>query len=160
MHRQHRLVFVIGIAILFSGILLTPSFTGAQTDISFSLDRNFGMGFGSYIQGTFTLRGNAPDGVDNLTVFFNNLQVHFVEANTITWQFNTADYEAGSVNITLVGITSSGVEYSTSRDYIFFSEIQTSFISIGIVALVAILIFVKYGSRLLNLKKKKKPTDN
>ena len=117
------------------------------------------MAFGSNIQGTFTLRGNAPESVENLTVFFNSIQVHFVEGNTVTWQFFTGDYDAGNVNITLLGITDTGLEYTISRDYIFFSEVQTNLITVGIVALVAILIFVKYGSRLLNLKKKK-TTDN
>jgi len=141
---------------LISGLSVTSTlFVGAQDDISFTLDRNFGMGFGNYIQGTFTLRGNAPDTVLNLTVFFNELQVHFVNGYTISWQFNTADYESGYVNVTLVGITASGLEYSTSRDVIFFSEIQTNLITVGIIALVAILVFVKYGSRLMKSKERK-----
>jgi hypothetical protein len=54
-----------------------------------SINRNVGIGLGGLIQGTFTLHGSGPEIVQNLTVYFNGNQVHFVTGNTITWQFDT-----------------------------------------------------------------------
>jgi hypothetical protein len=65
-----------------------------------SINRNVGIGLGGLIQGTFTLHGSGPEIVQNLTVYFNGNQVHFVTGNTITWQFDTANYASGSTNIT------------------------------------------------------------
>ncbi|MFW9919369.1 MAG: hypothetical protein ACFFED_07205 [Candidatus Thorarchaeota archaeon] len=153
--KKLHLIAIMGLAVLALGIVSgTQTLVRAQDDISFSLDRNFGTAFGNYVSGTFTLRGSAPDTVENITVFFNDEQVHFAEGNTITWQFMTSNYEAGSVNITLIGVDDTGYEYSTSRDFIFFSEGQTNLITIGVVVLVAIAIFAKYGPRFMNLRKK------
>ena len=126
----------------------------AQESLNMSLSRNFGMGFGSYIQGTFTLSGSGPEEVSNLTVYFNDEQVHFVDGNTISWQFVTNDYPEGSTNITLWGIDDDGTTYYASATYYFIGGVTQTLITAGIFALVVVLIIAKYGSRILRLRKK------
>ncbi len=110
-----------------------------------SVDRNLGIGFGNIIQGTFTLRGSGPAEVQNLTVYFNGEQVHFVAGNTIAWQFHTGDYAPGSTNITLFGLDDSGGTYSATRDVFILSE-AISTVVIGIImTLVVVLVIVRYG---------------
>jgi hypothetical protein len=111
------------------------------------------MALGSIIQGTFTLRGSGPETVQNLTVYFNGDEVHFVTENSIAWQFNTADYPGGSTNITLFGVDDAGATYYAIRQVTFIGGAISNAITIGVIALVAVVILAKYGSRLMGLRK-------
>ena len=127
---------------LFAGM---PMHVSGQGSLTLSVDRNLGIGFGNIIQGTFTLRGSGPAEVQNLTVYFNGEQVHFVAGNTIAWQFHTGDYAPGSTNITLFGLDDSGGTYSATRDVFILSE-AISTVVIGIImTLVVVLVIVRYG---------------
>lgn len=145
------------ICILFVTVGLVSSLSlsvAAQDTLTFSVNRNVGIGFGSLISGTFTLHGSGPDTIQNLTVYFNDVEVHFVTGNTISWQFNTGNYEGGATNITLIGITDTGAPYITTHSVVFIGESLNNLIYIGIIVLVSVLLLAKYGSRLLSLRKK------
>jgi hypothetical protein len=113
------------------------------------------MHLGSIVQGIFTLRGSGPEEVQNLTVYFNGEQVHFVTGNTIAWQFDTADYPGGPTNITLFGVDDIGTTYLATRQVTFIGGAASNVITIGVIALVVVLILAKYGSRLMGLRKAK-----
>ena len=138
---------------LIVGVTCIPLQVASQEPLSMSINRNVGMAFGNYIQGSFTLSGSGPEAVDNLTVFFNGEQVHFVLGNTINWQFNTGDYAPGSMNITLFGIDSSGITYETSRQRYFIGGEVGVLITVGIVILVVVLVIAKYGPGLMRMRK-------
>ena len=106
-HKQNLAIagFLLVSVGLFAGL---PMMASGQGSLTLSLTRNLGIGFGSIIQGTFTLHGSGPGEVQNLTVYFNGEQVHFVTGNTIAWQFHTGDYTPGSTNITLFGVDDTG----------------------------------------------------
>lgn len=145
------------ICILFVTVGLVSSLSlnvAAQDTLTFSVNRNVGIGFGSLISGTFTLHGSGPDTIQNLTVYFNDVEVHFVTGNTISWQFNTGNYEGGAINITLIGITDTSTPYITTHAVVFIGESLNNLIYIGIIGLVSVLILAKYGSRLMSLRKK------
>ncbi len=143
------------IAFLALGLLsILPVTVSAQETLTFTINRNVGMAFGSYISGTYTINGNGPETIENLTVYFNDIKVHFVTGNTIAWLFNTANYDGGATNITLIGITGSGENYTTSQVVVFIAESISTIITVGIIVLVVVLILAKYGSRLLRLRKK------
>jgi hypothetical protein len=131
-----------------------PLQSTAQESLTLSLDRNVSMHLGSLVQGTFTLRGSGPEAVQNLTVYFNGDEVHFVTGNTIAWQFNTADYQGGSTNITLFGVDNVGATYYATRQVMFIGGVVSNVITIGVITLVAVLILAKYGPRLMALRKK------
>jgi len=120
----------------------------AQNTLSLSLDRNIGMALGGFIQGVFTLRGGGPAEVQNLTVYFNGEQVHFVTGNTINWQFDTANYPSGTTNITLLGLDYEGGTYIGDTQVFFIGGIMSTLITVGIVSLVAVLLIVRYGPML------------
>ncbi|MFX1416697.1 MAG: hypothetical protein ACFFC0_07780 [Promethearchaeota archaeon] len=139
----------------FLGIMLVMSLNpvmyahvAAQNTLSLSLDRNIGIGLGGFIQGTFTLRGGGPAEVQNLTVYFSGEQVHFVTGNTVNWQFDTANYPSGATNITLFGLDDAGVTYLADTQVFFIGGAMSTLITLGIFALVAVLIVVKYGPML------------
>ena len=149
---KHR---YIGILLLVGLISCLPMQVTAQGTLTLSLDRNVGMHIGSIVQGTFTLRGSGPEEVQNLTVYFNGDEVHFVTGNSIAWQFNTVDYPGGSTNITLFGVDDVGTTYLATRQVTFIGGVVSNAITIGVIALVAVLILAKYGSRLMGLRKTK-----
>jgi hypothetical protein len=119
-----------------------------QGSLTLTLDRNVGIGFGAIIQGLFTLRGSGPAEVQNLTVYFNGEQVHFVTGNTINWQFHTGDYSAGSTNVTLFGLDDAGGTYSATREVFILGETMASVVLGGVMILVIILAIAKYGPKL------------
>jgi hypothetical protein len=140
----------IGAILLIVGVVsVIPMNAAGQGSLTLSINRNVGMAFGPIIQGTFTLTGNGPEDVQNLTVYFNGDEVHFVIGNSIAWQFNTGDYPGGSTNITLFGVDNVGVRYTASRQVTFIGGIVSNVITFGIIALVVVLILAKYGPRLM-----------
>ena len=145
------------ICILFVSVALVSSLslnvTGQDT-LTFSINRNVGMAFGNYISGTYTLHGSGPTSIQNLTVYFNGEQVHFVTGNTIAWQFNTANYEGGATNVTLIGITDTGTSYDSTQTVVFIGESINAIIIIVIITLVAVLLLAKYGPRIMRLRNK------
>jgi hypothetical protein len=147
-HNRQTLA-IAGLLLITVGLFAAmPMQAAAQESLSLSLTRNIGIGLGNIIQGTFTLQGSGPAEVQNLTVFFNGEQVHFVIGNTISWQFNTGDYAAGSTNITLFGIDDSGGTYSATREVFFLSETMGTVIFGGVMILVVILVLAKYRPKL------------
>lgn len=154
-HNPRKILRILCILFVTVSLVSTlPMNVIGQDTLTFSMNRNMGMGFGSYISGTFTLQGTGPDTIQNLTVYFNEVEVHFVTGNTIIWQFNTGNYESGSTNITLIGIDESGTSHFTSRMFVFIGGALNTLITIGILALVSVLCLAKYGSRLMRLRKK------
>lgn len=150
-------LLVVGLLGVMLVMSLSPAMTmhvTAQNTLSLSLDRNFGMGFGTFIQGTFTLRSTAPASVQNLTIYFNGAQVHFEAENTINWQFNTDNYPSGSTNITLFGLDGEGAAYVGSTQVFFIGGITTILITVGIIALVAVLVVIRYGPMRKGKRKK------
>lgn len=148
---KHR---YIGILLLVGLISCIPMQAAAQGSLTLSLDRNIGTALGPLIQGSFTLRGSGPESVQNLTVFFNGDEVHFVTGNTIAWQFNTGDYPSGAMNITLFGVDDDGASYVASRQVTFLGGAASNIFTFGILALVVVAILAKYGSRLMGMRKK------
>jgi hypothetical protein len=112
------------------------------------------MALGSMIQGTFTLHGSGPTNIQNLSVYFNDDQVHFVTGNTITWQFDTANYASGATNITLFGVDDVGGIYSTSQEVVFVGGLASTLLTGGIIAIVVVAVLAKYGPRLIAMRKK------
>ena len=109
------------------------------------------MALGNMIQGTFTLHGSGPSNILNLTVYFNGDQVQFVSGNSISWQFDTANYPSGSTNITLFGVDDIGGTHSTSQEVFFIGGIMSTLFTFGILAIVVVAILVKYGPKLMGM---------
>jgi hypothetical protein len=131
-----------------------PAQVTAQEPLTMSINRNVGIGIGGLIQGTFTLHGSGPAAVQNLTVYFNGDQVHFVTGNTITWQFDTANYASGSTNITLFGVDDTGVTYVASQQVTIIGGIVSTLLTFGIIAFVVIILVAKYGPMLMRKRQK------
>ncbi len=136
-------------------MIITPTHVTAQDSLSFSLTRNFGIGIGNTLQGTFTLNGDGPEAIIGLIVYFNGVEVHSVTGNTISWQFNTGDYPSGDTNITLYGWDNDGISYIAMQNVSFLSDFAATGITIGIIALVVVLILFRYVPKIMGRGKRK-----
>ena len=155
LHNQSKNLRILCILFVIVGLVSSLSINvSGQDTLTFSINRNVGMAFGNYISGTYTLQGSGPNSIQNLTVYFNGEQVHFVTGNTISWLFDTANYEGGATNVTLVGITDTGTTYDSTQTVVFIGGEINTIITIGIIALVVVLLLAKYGSRLMRLRNK------
>ena len=152
---QRKTLRIICILFVTVGLVssLSANVTGQDT-LTFSINRNVGMAFGNYISGTYTLHGSGPTSIQNLTVYFNDEQVHFVTGNTISWLFDTANYEGGATNVTLVGVTDTGTSYDSTQTVVFIGGEINTIITIGIIALVVVLVLAKYGPHLMRMRNK------
>jgi hypothetical protein len=145
----------IGVFLLVVGLVaVIPLNAAGQGTLTLTLNRNVGMAFGSFIQGSFTLHGGGPENVQNLTVYFNDEEVRFVTGNSIVWVFNTDAYPSGPTNITLFGVDDVGGTYSASRQVTFMGPGLVNIIVIVIGGLVVVLVLAKYGPRLVRSRKK------
>ncbi|MHA1909023.1 MAG: hypothetical protein ACW98Y_17110 [Candidatus Thorarchaeota archaeon] len=140
--------------LLIATIAVSTTHVSAQDTLTFSLSRDFGTGLGSSIEGTFSIHGSGPEVIIGLIVYFNGVEVHQVSGNTIDWQFNTADYPAGETNITLYGWDDQGETYVASQHVTILSSTVGTAITIGIIALVVVLIVFRYVPRFLGSGKK------
>ncbi len=156
-HTMKRCSALMGFAFLaLALIMIAPAQVTAQETLTFSLVRNNGIGLGSSIQGLFTLHCTGPDTIENLTVYFNGVEVYFVESNVIAWQFVTDDYPSGDTNITLFGVDDVGGTYVGYQQVNFLGESISTAFTIGIIALVVILVIIRYVPRFLGRGDKKK----
>ncbi len=144
--------FSLSVGLLFLSLLASASLVAAEDTISYRLSRVAGtdVGFGR-IQGNFRLTANAPEDVISMEVLFNNEVVHEVENNSISWRFNTDDYETGEINITIRGWTAADNLYEVSLERHFISGDITIWIIIGVVIVLAV-----YGGMKLRGNKKEK----
>ena len=140
-------------AILVSFSLLVAP-TTAQNTITIGLTRNFGIGIGGLIQGTFTLTASGSEDIQNLTVYFNSEEVYYSEGNSLSWQFITGDYPSGTTNITVIGLDNLGNEYTGNYNVTFLGPFETNLIIFGIFSLIVIILIVRFRS---HLTKKQKP---
>ncbi|MHA2132928.1 MAG: hypothetical protein ACXAEN_04645 [Candidatus Thorarchaeota archaeon] len=145
---DRRALGIIAIALMAAGFSAMTIDGAGQTTLSLSLDRNVGMALGSVVQGTFTLRGSGPDTIVRLAVHFNGEEVHSASGNSLVWQFDTANYASGSTNITLMGWDSQDDSFQTSLEVYFLGGVMSTIITGGIIALVVVLILVRFIPKL------------
>ncbi len=151
-HTTQRVALTLLIGITLSSLI--PMNVLAQDTLSLSINRSFGMAFGDYISGSFILQGSGPETIQNLTVYFNGDEIYFAAGNSVSWQFNTADYPGGPTNITLMGIDDLGDIYFISSHVVFIAEGVGTIITGGIIILVVVLVAAKYLPRILRMRSK------
>jgi hypothetical protein len=148
------------IVITFFGIIIFIPFYTTQQQVDLNLKRTFGVAFGNYIQGTFTVVGSGSEDIDNLTLYFNGLEESFAEGNSISYKFKTKDYDPEELNITLIGYDSEGLKYSMSKIVKIMTPIVSILITLAIFILVIGAIAWKYGPRIKRYFQTKKDIRN
>ncbi len=113
--------------LIFTGVLvwliLGLGTAVAQTNdtLTLSLSRDFGAGFGSSIQGTFSFRASGPDNLVRVIFYIDDQIVGEDSEAPFRLQFKTENYPLGVHTLHAVGITEDGRELtsnSISRNFI------------------------------------------
>lgn len=135
-------------SLLICGFLALPVRGAGELEISFL--RNFGIGFGDYIQGQFTLTGTGGEEIVELHLYFNDLEVANATDNALKFKFTTDDYPTGATNISLVGFDATKTRYETSVVKTFINPVYNYIIIVGVVVLVVVSLYFKYGRKRKN----------
>jgi hypothetical protein len=99
--------FLLTVLLLFSA---TAANLQAQEEsrLTINLLRNFGTGIGSNIKGTFTIRTNGPDDLEQVTFYLDGEPLGVVTAPPFNLRFQTDDYPTGTHTIHATGLTTDG----------------------------------------------------
>lgn len=98
--------------LLLSAWLVTAVALFAQSEpaLQLSLRRDFGLGMGANIQGTFSLRATGPADLERVIFFIDDQPLAEVAAPPFQVQFHTDTFAEGPHTLAATGYTTSGVE--------------------------------------------------
>lgn len=132
----------VGFIALLLAFLLGAGTAVAQeaTELSLSLSRDFGAGFGTSIQGTFSFRVSGPDDLASVTFYIDEQVVGEDSEAPFRLQFKTENYPLGVHTLHATGVTQNGRELTSNaltRNFISSSSAgrTTLYIIIPIVAI-------------------------
>lgn len=160
--RHFRWLFL---TFLLLGMMIAVGTAVAQSDntLTLRLSRDFGAGFGSNIQGTFSYRVSGPDNLSSVTFYLDEQIVGEDKEAPFRLQFKTEDYPLGVHHLSAVGLTEDGQELvsnNLSRNFISSSDSIRSTIYLVVPILLVTFggIFISWW--LANRKNKEAGTDN
>jgi len=128
----------------------------AESSLSLTFDREFGIGLGDSIQGRFTIHGSGGTEIVRLQILFNgNIEAN-ASGNTLHFSFSTDDYPLGEYNITLQGWDSSNQQTQISTVKKFISPWYNMLIILVVVGIIAL----RYGGKIRDWIQKKRNTNH
>lgn len=136
-------------ALLF-GLVVGVRTAAAQADeeLTLSLSRDFGAGFGTNIQGTFSFRVSGPDDLTSVTFYIDDQLVGQDSEAPFRLQFKTEDYPLGVHTLHATGLTQDGSELTSNnltRNFISGSSAGRTTLYI-----IVPIILLALGGRLLS----------
>ena len=76
---------------------------GAEPPLDMSIRKQIGTSIGNKMEGRFSITASGGDNITSLSLLFNGTQVASSPNNSLSFTFETKDYTAGLMNITLIG---------------------------------------------------------
>ncbi len=149
-------------AILLFLLLLIPSTSYAQDDddpFVLRVNRDFGYGVGSQIQGRFSMRASGPDDLVRVEFLVDGEIVDEDRESPYRYNFNTDDFSPGVHELTALGYTRNGdvlPSITYSYEFLTAAESRTGLgkLVIPILAIVgAISLIALLGPMILGRKK-------
>lgn len=123
-------------------LVLTVTAVMAQDALRLSLSRDFGAGFGTEIQGRFSMHVEGPADLVRVTFFIDDEPVAEQTTAPFRYQFNTGSYPPGNHLLYAVGYTADGRELTSnqlSRTFITGSDANRR---VGITVVPIILLVI------------------
>ena len=114
----------LAVGLIIFALILTVGTAVAQTDnqLTLTLNRDFGAGFGSNIQGTFSFRVSGPEDLTSVTFYIDDEIVGEDSEAPFRLQFKTGDFPLGVRTLHAVGLSQDGQSLTSN-------SIQRNFIS-------------------------------
>ena len=138
----------LGICLLAMMLGVGTAVAQSDTPLELRLSRDFGSGFGSRIQGTFSFRVSGPDNLSRVTFYIDDEVVGEDSEAPFRLQFKTDDFPLGTHRLYAVGLTQDGRELasnSLSRTFISSSSANRTALYI-----VIPIVIIAIGGRLLS----------
>jgi hypothetical protein len=133
--------------VMIISLMIVPFSVFAQDDedneMALRLRRRFGYGLAGQMQGTFSIRVDAPEEVARVVFLLDGEQIGEDNQSPFNLQFNTSDYSTGVHSFSAIGYGEDGVEfYSNALARQFVARSPVIFIVVIIVVLVIALRLV------------------
>lgn len=148
------------LTILLVVLFAIPSLVFAQDDetLTLRINRDFGFGGGSRIQGRFSMRASGPDSLERVEFLIDGEVVDVDHEAPFRYQFHTDDFPPGVHQLSALGITNDGRQLSSvTFTYQFLSSEQAKSVTtklvvpilviVGLLSLVAIIGPALLGKR-------------
>lgn len=129
-------------------LVVTVTAVAAQDTLRLSLSRDFGAGFGTDIQGRFSMHVEGPDDLVRVLFFIDETQVAEQTTPPFRYQFNTGNFPPGVHVLRVVGITVDGRELTSNtltRNFLTSSDANQR-VAMTIVPVIALVIGVSLFS--------------
>lgn len=124
MKKTPVLLFLATILILF--LTVFPSWGQSEEELTLSLRRNFGYSSGTgKIQGTFTIKATAPEGIDYVIFQIDGDEIGSSETPPYEFRFRTDDYPLGIHTLSAIGFNQHGDEFSSNQVKVEFVSAET-----------------------------------
>lgn len=141
---KHTKLLLLLIGLLFSGAIVSAQ----EDELHLSLRRDFGYGFGSDIEGTFSMRVTGPDTLTRVSFLIDDEVIAEDTEAPFRFQFNTNSYDTGTHTMRATGFTSDGRELNSNAITQNFVTRSTS--NSRLIYLVIPLLILVIGGRLLS----------
>jgi len=114
MKKTHLLLPLLSILLVL--LLAVPAAAQEDTpELKISLRRDFGYGgFANDIQGTFTIRADGPDTLEEVRFYLDDTLMATDSEAPFSLQFNTDNFEPGVHDLSAVGTLSDGTQVSSN----------------------------------------------
>lgn len=147
-------VVLLVLAVCLSGATLSLAQEDAPA-LELRLSRDFGMGIGSNIQGTFSYRVSAPDDVVRVVFLLDGEPVGEVTEAPFRFQFQTDDFPEGPHTLSAVGYTAAGEALrsnSVTRNFLAgeASQQARNWIIGGVVVIIVLSLGVSFAASMLS----------
>ena len=126
-------------AIVTICLMIVPFSVYAQDDedneMALRLQRRFGYGLAGQMQGTFSIRVDAPEEVARVVFLLDGQQIGEDNQSPFNLQINTGDYKTGVHSFSAIGYAEDGVEYNSNA-------LTRQFVARSPVILIVVIIVV------------------
>lgn len=141
--RTKKVIYVVFFVVLLFSINrpVLGTNTDAELTITYRVTRDFGMGFGNYIQGTFTIHVTGPNDLLRVEFYLDDVLMKNDMDHPFSWQFNTDSFGTGMHEFKITGYSSNNqgtVTYSKT----VVSLLGTLFMLFIILTVVAAIKYV------------------
>ena len=140
-----------GLAVASLGVGIAQEGDGEA--LTLRLRRNFGYGLGAQMQGRFSFLVSGPDDLERVEFLLDGQVIGEARQAPFSLQFNTRNYSEGLHRMSAIGYAADGQELLSNA--ITRQFVSTSMVTIGVVALVAIVVVFRAGSYFLGRRSSK-----
>ena len=140
--RLKQVVHIAFIAVLLFSINrpVLGSTTDTELTITYRMTRNFGMGLGPYIQGTFTILVTGPEDLVRVEFYLDDVLMKNDTDSPFSWQFNSDSFGSGVHEFKIIGYS------PTNQGSVTFSKNVVSLLTtlVLVFTIVAVVFAIKY----------------